>query len=135
MVRTPPPIPVEVPIAPTSMVRFADGAGSGSVSARNTHFAIRLHAADRARPQWRGQSDWFAVLDYPFELVAAAIDPLAGSLRLEWNSGAGRTYRVMASTNLSAGFFPLATHLPADPPVFDAPLGDEGNRFFRVEEE
>ena len=41
----------------------------------------------------------------------------------------------MASTNLSAGFFPLATHLPADPPVFDAPLGDEGNRFFRVEEE
>ncbi len=131
----PPPIPVEVPIAPTSMVRFADGAWSGSLSALNTHFAIRLHAADRARPQWRGQSDWFAVLDYPFELVAAAIDPLAGSLRLQWSSGAGQTYRVMASTNLSAGFFPLATHLPADPPVFDAPLGDEGTRFFRVEEE
>ena len=131
----PPPIPVEVPIAPTSMVRFADGAWSGSVSALNTHFAVRLHAADRARPQWRGQSDWFAILDYPFELVAAAIDPLAGSLRLQWNSGAGRTYRVMASTNLSDGFFPLATHLPADPPVFDAPLGDEGKRFFRVEEE
>ncbi len=52
-----------------------------------------------------------------FAMVAPGTPASAGDFVLRWNSVAGRRYSVLRTTDLSAGFSPLETGIPATPPI------------------
>jgi M6 family metalloprotease-like protein len=61
-----------------------------------------------------------------------------GGLLLEWPSATNRTYRVLRSTNAQSGFQPVASHLPATPPLNthrDLYPGPSQEVFYRLEVE
>ena len=132
-----PLIPVEIELSPTQLVGWAHGEWTGGVAAQGTNARVRLLAADATNGAWRGSSEWFSVRDYRLEFVGNPLNPVDHSLRLRWNSGTGRTYRVLATTNLLEGFSTYATNEPATPPqnTFDRTLEGAGFWSFMVEEE
>ena len=68
---------------------------------------------------------------------AAYVNP-QGSFLLEWPSATNRTYCVLRSTNAQSGFQPVASHLPATPPLNtyrDLYLGPSRHVFYRLEVE
>ena len=61
--------------------------------------------------QYRTETKWLQLVgpDAPFPLSIAAPPP-----RLTWPATAGRTYDILSSTNLAAGFQPGATLTPSN---------------------
>jgi hypothetical protein len=61
---------------------------------------------------------------------------LGGGLILKWSSVSGKSYSVLRSLNLSQGFVPIATSLPATPPlnqVTDPTAVIGGSYFYRIQ--
>jgi hypothetical protein len=133
----PPPIPVEVTVMPSNLTGFANGRWEGAVTVMNTNRQVRLRVEDPEHAGWCGDTGWFAVRDYLLAFVSGPIDAATGLLRLEWNSFAGRTYRILEAASLLDEFMVMETGIPADPPknVLIWPLGWGGTGFYRVEEE
>lgn len=133
----PPPVPVEVTVQPSNLSGFAEGRWEGMVAVMETNRQVRLQAADPEHAGWIGASGWFAVRDYLLAFVSGPIDAATGLLRLEWNSYAGRTYRILEAANLRDEFMVMEAGIPADPPKNELiwPLGWSGTGFYRVEEE
>ena len=133
----PPPIPVEVPVAPSDLTGFTDGEWIGNVVLQRTNESVRMLAGDGEHAGWETSTDRFAVRDYVLDLVGWWREEEGGPLRLAWNSFTGRTYRVMQAASLPGVFEEVAGGIPADPPqnVFEPSEGENPRGFFRIEEE
>jgi len=133
----PPPIPVEVPVAPSNLTGFADGEWTGNVVLQQKNESVRLLAGDEEHAGWETATGRFAVRDYVLELVGWQREEEGGPLRLIWSSFAGRTYRVMKAASLPGAFEEVAVGIPADPPqnVFEPSEGENPRGFYRIEEE
>ncbi|HVR35258.1 MAG TPA: hypothetical protein VMS21_05345 [Methylomirabilota bacterium] len=69
-----------------------------------------------------------------FAFVHVSVQPGEG-FSIEWSSAANRTYSIERSENLLSGFAPIATQVPATPPVnayLDATASDEVPYFYRL---
>jgi len=61
----------------------------------------------------------------------------AANYRVSWPSTAGRTYRLLSSTNVAGPFAPVANGIAATPPVntYEPAVGSATQRFYRIEVE
>jgi hypothetical protein len=61
----------------------------------------------------------------------------AANYRVSWPSTAGRTYRLLSSTNVAGPFGPVASGIAATPPVntYEPAVGSATQRFYRIEVE
>jgi Bacterial TSP3 repeat len=60
---------------------------------------------------------------------------LQGGFVIQWSSVPGKSYRIEHTTNLLAGFEPMATNLPATPPInqfVDVTATNAGPHFYRI---
>ena len=97
---------------------------------------MRLRAIVDSNDYWTALAPDFAVRDYPFVLAPPQQAP-DGKPVLQWTSGTGQTYSVMAATNLLAPYTPVASNLPATPPlnVYTTETDSASTSFFRINEE
>lgn len=94
---------------------FAEASFNHEAQASHT---IRVRTTDQGG-LWCEQAFAISVLDVyepPPELSAPLISP-EGQAVLTWSSVPNHVYAVLQSTNLSGGFSPLATNIPATPPI------------------
>lgn len=131
----PPPYPAFVGVDPSNLTGFADGVWTGSLQFSNTTPRMRVQMYGTNR-HWSGVSDEFAVKDYLFDVAAPQVGD-DGTCLVQWGSGPGAKYRILASTNPLAGFEILATNLAATPPMntYTAAVGTTARRLFSVQEE
>ena len=132
----PPAYPAVVAVTPPVATGFVGGVWSGDLSFQGTSKRLCLRAAVDSNVYWSAVSPYFAVRDYPFAMTPLQFAP-DGALTLQWTSGTGQTYAVMAATNLLSPFEPIVTHLLATPPlnVYTAGQASTVSTYFRVEEE
>ena len=107
-----------------SIELFSTGGSLGNVlgqsnalfSVSGTNLGLGLHpfyavVTAAGGKQYRTETKWLQLVgpDAPFPLSIAAPPP-----RLTWPATAGRTYDILSSTNLAAGFQPGATLTPSN---------------------
>ncbi len=130
------PYQPQVALTPTNLTDFTNGVWTGSLTALSAADNVRilLHTTNT---YWDTETPRFPIRDYLFDLAPPRFLP-DGSPVLDWGSGTGRSYRLMRASHLPDGFAPLATNLPATPPLnsFTSPPSPPASAaFFRVEEE
>ena len=79
-------------------------------------YSIRVRSTDQGG-LWIEQPFTITVTAVPLVLDAPQIAPGGGEAVLQWSSLPNRFYTVLQSSNLSTGFSPLQTNLPATPPM------------------
>ena len=79
-------------------------------------YSIRVRSTDPGG-LWIEQPFTITVTAVPLVLDAPQIAPGGGEAVLQWSSLPNRFYTVLQSSNLSTGFSPLQTNLPATPPM------------------
>jgi len=95
-----------------------------------TYFGGRTNAAPAADPDADGldnQDEFITGTDPTNRRSVLGIDTVTvtptNTLVLTWPSVSGRTYAIGRATNLLTGsFLPVASNIPATPPVNSAPL-------------
>ena len=132
----PPAYGATVAVTPSPITEFTDGTWTGDILFQGTAKRMRLRAIVDSNAYWTALAPDFAVRDYPFALAPPQQAP-DGKPVLQWTSGTGQTYSVMAATNLLAPYTPVATNLPATPPlnVYTATPDSAPASFFRIHEE
>lgn len=91
-----------------------------------------------------GMPDWMELIagtdpNDPNSVFKASTDiqpAPGGGLVIKWSSVAGKTYAIQRATNLSSGFSPLATNLPAIAPqnqYTDSAATGSGPYFYRLQ--
>ena len=125
-----------VSVTPSTVTEFTDGVWTGNILFQGTAKRMRLRGIVDSNAYWTALAPDFAVRDYPFVLAPPEQDP-NGKPVLQWTSGTGQTYSVMAATNPRALFTPVASNLPATPPLngFTSAMESASSTFFRVQEE
>jgi len=132
----PPAYGATVSVTPSNITEFTDGVWSGDILFQGIAKRMRLRAVADSNTYWTATAPDFAVRDYPFTMGLPQLET-NGDTVLQWNSGTGQTYRVMSATNLLTPFAPVATNLPATPPLnrFTNTADSASPAFFRVQEE
>ena len=132
----PPAYGATVSASPGTIAEFTNGIWTGDLLFQGTAKRMRLRAATDSNAFWTVTTPDFAVRDYPFALAPPQF-ATNGNALLQWTSGTGQTYSVMAATDLLAPYAPVATNLPATPPlnVYTAPANPASASFFRIHEE
>jgi hypothetical protein len=100
------------------------GTGSAAGSGPDTSTSFTLSANSTLTWNWT-----------PFVVTATAVSQAGGNqITLQWPSLAGKAYDVMFAPDLSAGFAPIATDLPATPPnnTYQIPIGPEPAAFYKI---
>ncbi len=132
----PPAYGATVSVAPGTITEFTNGVWTGNLLFQGTAKRMRMHATTDSNAFWTVTTPDFAVRDYPFALAPPQF-ATNGNALLQWTSGTGQTYSVMAATNLLAPYAPVASNLPATPPlnVYTTPADPASASFFRIHEE
>ncbi|HAS81829.1 MAG TPA: hypothetical protein DCS43_03935 [Verrucomicrobia bacterium] len=125
-----------VSVTPSNITEFVDGVWSGNLLFQGTAKRMRLRVTVDSNAYWTAIAPDFAVRDYPFVQAPPQL-AANGNVRLQWSSGTGQTYRVMTATNLLAPFSPVASNIPATPPlnVYTAAPDASPSTFFSIHEE
>ena len=125
----------QVEVAPSLLTNFADGVWTGELAVWSVADNVRILVAT-TNAYWDTETPRFAVRDYDFGMALPQHSG-DGSFVLNWGSGSGYAYGVWWSSNLLGGFVPLATNLPATPPLntYTGAVGSTPYGFFRVKEE
>lgn len=129
------PYEPEVAVVPTNLTDFTDGVWTGTLTVLNAADNVRLFVKT-TNSYWDTVVDRFPVRDYLFDVTAPQIGP-DGTCLLNWGSGTGFSYRILAFTNLLSDFEIVATNLPATPPLntYTTAPNSAAQRFYRVQEE
>lgn len=129
------PYQPQVALTPTLLTDFFNGVWTGQLTFLNAADNVRI-LAHTTNTYWDIETPRFPIRDYLFDLAPPQSDG-NGSFTLSWGSGTGYTYRVLRSTHLPHGFTPLATQLPATPPLntYTTAPDSAPSAFFRIEEE
>ena len=132
----PPAYGATVSASPSNITEFTNGIWTGELLFQGTAKRMRLRATVDSNFYWTATVPDFAVRDYPFEMAPPQF-AINGNDLLQWTSGTGQTYSVMAATNLLAPYAPVASNLPATPPlnVYTTPANPASASFFRIHEE
>jgi len=132
----PPAYGATVSVTPSNITEFVDGVWIGEILFQGTAKRMRLRATVDSNFYWTTTVPDFAVRNYPFALAPPQL-ATNGNALLQWTSGTGQTYSVMAATNLQTLFTPVASNLPATPPlnVYTATPDSSPASFFSIHEE
>jgi len=116
-------------------VGFATNQSSAGFSLAATNLGIGLHpfyamVTDASANVYRTQTDWLRILDQeaPFHLTLGDVPPA-----LAWPALAGRSYEILATTNLTQAFQPVASVLVSNTAGFwPLPGSAAATRWFKV---
>jgi hypothetical protein len=110
-------------------------------SAQLTNAAISSATADPDKDGLNNEQEYLAGTDPTNALSCLVMTALTnnpvlagGGFVVSWQSVAGKTYRVLAATNLLTGFSTLTNGLPATPTVniYTDSVNGAGQKFYRV---
>ena len=132
----PPAYGATVSVTPSHITEFTNGVWTGELLFQGTAKRMRLRATVDSNFYWATTVPDFAVRDYPFAMATPQL-ATNGNALLQWTSGTGQTYSVMAATNLRTVFTPVASNLPATPPlnIYTTETDSVPASFFRIHEE